>query len=116
MDELALVVELAILTEDRAPEEQRALLRTALKVDVTRARWTITNPDPVEPHLTLRVAASYEPGDGRKIRVPAEVDRRFSRCVMSYRRGLAEHLQQQAAIRDRARAGAGEAIHGEASA
>ena len=51
LSDLATVVELACLTEDRGPDEQRALLAVALGVDKDRGRFTVTNHDPRPPTL-----------------------------------------------------------------
>lgn len=43
LEDLAAVVELACLIEDRSDAEQRALLRTAMQVDNERNKFTVTN-------------------------------------------------------------------------
>lgn len=57
-DELALVLEVACQVEDRAPEEQRAMLGLALRLDVKRGRFTVTNHAPRRPELVYRVMES----------------------------------------------------------
>lgn len=44
LDQVAVVVELACVCEDRTNDEQRALLRVAADVDRKRALETTTNP------------------------------------------------------------------------
>jgi hypothetical protein len=58
-DELAAVIELACQTADRTREEQRALLATALRVDVKRSLHEVTNPEPVRPWLFALAAETY---------------------------------------------------------
>jgi len=60
---IATVIHLASLTEDRAPEEQRAMIELALWVDNERARFLTGHPAPVVPHLTVLVDATYHPAD-----------------------------------------------------
>lgn len=59
----ATVIELACLTEDRDPSEQRAMLEAALWVDNERARFLSRKSAPVVPFLTLLVDASYNPAE-----------------------------------------------------
>lgn len=59
---LALVIELACLTEDRSGEEQRALIDVALALDLKRGTLgTVTNKDPKRPTLTRHVVETYGP-------------------------------------------------------
>lgn len=44
IEQLAVVIELACLTEDRSKKEQKALLDVARRVDRERNRLTLTNP------------------------------------------------------------------------
>jgi hypothetical protein len=69
LDALALVVDVACLTEDRAPEEQRAMLAIALHVDCERGsiRQVAVEPEMQRPRLMLRVMQSYDPGDGKRV-------------------------------------------------
>jgi hypothetical protein len=67
-DELALVIELACQTADRSPQEQRALLATALRVDVQRSRLVIGNPNPVRPYLFEQAVETYDPDGGKPVR------------------------------------------------
>jgi hypothetical protein len=60
-DELAIVIELACLTEDRTKEEQRALLHIAQRLDKKRAKQVVTNPHPVKPYLERRVESTWDP-------------------------------------------------------
>lgn len=43
LDDLELVVSLALLTEDRSPQEQRALLRVAVRIEADRNSTTSEN-------------------------------------------------------------------------
>lgn len=70
-DDLVLVIGLAVLTEDREPGEQRALMRTAHRLDRKRNLDTTTNTPPEKPScLYLDVLASYhpDPANGRPAR------------------------------------------------
>lgn len=68
IDELAAVIELACLTEDRDPEEQRALLAVALRVDRERGSFRSMNLDHlVAPHLFVSVQETYRPSEGRRV-------------------------------------------------
>lgn len=57
-DVIATVIEIACLTEDRDPEEQRAMLELALWVDNERARF-LWGASPVPPTLTELVDKTY---------------------------------------------------------
>lgn len=67
IDELATVITLACETEDRSAGEQRALLNVALRVDAVRSKHTVTNPEPIAPHLTDVVIDSYQPTDRARV-------------------------------------------------
>lgn len=69
-DDLVLVVELACLTADRDPVEQRALIATALRLDRERGKFTakaIEQGTAHPPVLVDQVVATYgpEPDAGR---------------------------------------------------
>lgn len=75
-DQLALVVELACVTEDRTNDEQRALLRVAAKVDAERRKETVTNPPEwrVQPYLEQLADTTRMLDEGqRRIKPPSEV-------------------------------------------
>src|SRR5262245_23593198 len=65
-DELATVLQVACLTEDRTGDEQRAMLHLALKVDMDRAafRW---QSNPQVPKMVWEVEQSYSPSSGRRV-------------------------------------------------
>lgn len=75
-DQLALVVELACLTQDRTNDEQRALLRVAAKVDAERRKETTTNPPEwrVAPYLEQMADDTRVLDEGqRRVTPPSEV-------------------------------------------
>ena len=65
-DELLLVLHLACLTEDRTPDEQRALLHLALKLDAERSSFACGRTG-VPPTMVWHVEQTYAPSEGRKI-------------------------------------------------
>jgi hypothetical protein len=67
LDDLATVIDLACLTEDRDPGEQRALLALALDADMDRGAFLSSNADPRPPTLVTHVEASYNPPDGGRM-------------------------------------------------
>lgn len=77
IDDVALVVELACMTNDRAPDEQRALLRVALRTDIERSRFTITNPNPIEPFLTDLAIGTYAVSTGRRVTLTAQQRKQY---------------------------------------
>lgn len=58
VDTWAKVLEVASVTEHRTPDEQRALLESALWVDNERARF-LWKSTPVLPYLTMLIDATY---------------------------------------------------------
>lgn len=77
LDQLAVVVELACLTDDRTNNEQRSLLQVAAKVDRQRALETTTNPPEIRvaPYLEMRahLTRALDEGAGqRRITTPSE--------------------------------------------
>lgn len=75
-DQLAAVIGLACETEDRTPDEQRALFAVALRVDRDRAKYTLTNLVPHRPHLAALVVESYQPADDQRRANLSAADRR----------------------------------------
>lgn len=67
-DQEAIVVRLACEVEDRAADEQRALLAMALRIDLERGRFTVSNREPVAPCLFVEVVGTYKPEGGRRVR------------------------------------------------
>lgn len=65
-DMVAIVLEVACLTEDRTTVEQRAMLDLALWADAARAKFAGRNT-PTPPRLTDTVRATWEPSEGRRI-------------------------------------------------
>ncbi len=53
LDRLSIVLDVACLTVDRSPVEQRAMLALALRVDLDRGAFTMTNH-----HLRARPSTS----------------------------------------------------------
>ena len=64
-DNLVTVLEVACLTADRSPEEQRAMLAVALKLDIERGAFVQANYrgnlTPVAPCLVKMVTDTSEP-------------------------------------------------------
>lgn len=97
-DDLELVVRLACLTEDRARDEQRALLRLAVKVEAEynasttrnmKARWDL-------PPCTLvdEVECSHRPGDSDPILLSAKDRERVDRRRVSFVRERQEAIDR----------------------
>lgn len=84
VDEFALVVELACLTEDRDSAEQRALLATALHVDSERASFASTNKNPQPPCLFVAVLDTYSP-EGRTVSPSKSERERHDRLVKKWK-------------------------------
>lgn len=87
-DDLATVVELACLTGDRTPTEQRALLATAMRTELDLNAATTRNlrtrgPTAQPSTLVDTAEASHTPSEGRPIVLPpkarARVDRQRAR-------------------------------------
>lgn len=78
-EDLALVVGLSLLIEDRAPEEQRALLRIAYRLDKDRNKDTVPHRPVVPPSaLYLDVLATYRSSEGRRVgTLGAKVDKYY---------------------------------------
>lgn len=66
-DDLALVLTLASMTEDRAPNEQRAMLAVALRLDLDRGAFVVGNRELQRPRWVRHVAATYDPSDGKPV-------------------------------------------------
>jgi hypothetical protein len=75
-NDLAQVIDLACLTEDRSPGEQRALLDVALAVDLDRGAFTSSNHYPHPPTLVAHVEATYNPSVEGERRVTLTKDQR----------------------------------------
>lgn len=77
-DNLVTVLEVACLTADRSPEEQRALLAVALRLDLERGAFVQANyrngAKPDGPRLMARVEGSYEPDGPRVKPTKAQLD------------------------------------------
>jgi len=65
-DDLATVIALACLTEDRSNAEQLALLRVADKVDLEFNQDTVTNQPPGSSRLVDEVMGSRVLDDGQR--------------------------------------------------
>lgn len=59
-DELRIVLDVACETEDRARDEQRAMLSLAFKLDTQTMKQTVTNKNPVISESTWRVLNSVD--------------------------------------------------------
>lgn len=67
-DQEALVVLLACQTNDRTPDEQRALLAVASRLDAERGAFTTTNVGHAKPPtLYPEVLDTYDPSEGRRV-------------------------------------------------
>lgn len=83
--DLAAVIALATLTEDRTPAEQKALERTAARLDADRNRFTSTNRrfDRSQPYLPCtapwhndeKCKTCHTPGDATWLLVPPFTDK-----------------------------------------
>lgn len=82
---LSTVLDVAMLTNDRSPGEQRAMLDLALEVDSDRGQFVITNPNPMPPTLVSDVEATYEPSVGRSISLTAAQREKYDRLVAQWR-------------------------------
>lgn len=71
VDQLATVLYVACLIEDRAGGEQRAMLDLALKVDKERAEFSATAPPPQPPEMVEHVEDTYAPSEGRRVALTA---------------------------------------------
>jgi hypothetical protein len=89
VDELALVVDLACETSDRSPDEQKALLSVALKIDCERAKWLTGNSTPTRPYLFDKAESTYDPDSGRRVRTPKAMRSKLERQIGRYEEGLA---------------------------
>lgn len=78
------VIRLACLTEDRAGDEQRALLDVALGLDRRRGRFTTTNPNPVPPVLVYLVENTYDPSEGRRVKLDRAQRRQHDRLIAKW--------------------------------
>lgn len=63
--DLGLVIDVACLIEDRAPDEQRAMLATALRLDCELGAFTVGNRWLQRPRYVRRVIATYNPAEGK---------------------------------------------------
>lgn len=85
IDDEALVLEVACLVEDRAPEEQRAMLATALRIDAERSAFVSANYRgdrlPIKPYLTARVEGTYEPSEGKRVALSVAQLQRWERMM-----------------------------------
>lgn len=66
LDVLVNVLDVAMLTNNRSPGEQRAMLDLALELDKERGAFVSTNPNPMPPNLVADVEATYET-EGRRV-------------------------------------------------
>lgn len=80
-DAIAAVVDLACLTEDRSPVEQRALLDVALQADLERGRFVVRNKAPEPPRLVEQVLDTYDPSSGRRVGLTAPQQRGYDALV-----------------------------------
>jgi hypothetical protein len=84
LDDQVLVVQLACLTADRAPAEQRALLNIAKRAElelnsVTTRNLRARGADASPSWLVDDVEGSYEPTDGRPVALSAKDRARIDR-------------------------------------
>lgn len=83
--QLARVIDLACFTEDRTPDEQRALLDLALAVDVYQGRiGVVTWPNPVAPCLVEAVRESYSPSEGRRVDLTKGQQEKYERLLAKW--------------------------------
>lgn len=87
MDNLTMltrVLEVAALTEDRAPDEQRAMLNLALVIDMGRGAFVNTNHDLLPPTMVAHVEATYSPSSGRHIGLTTQQREKYERLRESW--------------------------------
>ena len=82
-EQLATVVRVACLTEDRDPAEQRALMDVAHHIDLERSSSSYRKPHP--PELLKLVVATYET-EGRRVEPPAAMIAQQDRLEALWRR------------------------------
>lgn len=85
-DQLVTVLEVACLTEDRSPGEQRALLALALRLDSDRGAWMAHNPDLAPPTLVAHVEATYDPSSGKPVSLTAAQREKYNRLCARWSR------------------------------
>lgn len=83
-EQLAVVVQLACLTEDRAGSEQRALLDTALRLEAKRSAFTSVGERPQPPWLTRYVEETYRPSEGRRVELTTAQRQKLERIESSW--------------------------------
>lgn len=85
-DALGLVIDLACLTEDRAPDEQRAMIEVALRLDCDLGAFTVTNRERMQaPRYLKRVCGTYNPSEGRTVRPTTQEARRYETLDQRWR-------------------------------
>jgi hypothetical protein len=78
------VLLLACETNDRAPDEQRAVLNEALRLDMERGAfryWRDADDAPIPPTLVAHAEATYEPSFGRVVSLTSADRIRYERLL-----------------------------------
>jgi len=89
MDNLTMMVtalDVACMTEDRSPTEQRALLDLALKLDKERGAFVSTNKAVHPPTLVAHVEATYDPSFGRTVSLTSGQREQYNRLLAAWSR------------------------------
>lgn len=79
--DLGTVIDLACYTEDRSHGEQRALLTTALRLDMARGAFVITNEHPERPVYVARVQQTYAPSAGKLVALTSDQQKQYDGLV-----------------------------------
>ncbi len=81
IDTMATVLHVACLTEDRSPDEQRAMLDAALRIDCERAAFVVTNKHWRAPEMVAEVEATYDPSVGSRVTLNKAERARYDRLL-----------------------------------
>jgi len=85
VEQLQTILRVACLTEDRTPDEQRAMLRFALHVDSERASF-FGGRTGTPPTMVWEVEQSYAPSEGRKVGLTGDQRRQLERLHAKFER------------------------------
>ncbi len=82
-EQVAVVLRVACLTEDRDSKEQRAMLDLAVWADSERSRFSLGKAGKV-PELTDLVESTYDPSAGRRIGLTAGQQAQLQRLTAKF--------------------------------
>lgn len=80
-NELGIVIKLACLTEDRAPDEQRAMLAVALRLDTELGEFVGTNRELQMPRYVGWVQNTYSPSEGKRVDLTKSQREKYDRLL-----------------------------------